>query len=124
MTGRPSEAGFSLVETLVSLAIIAAMTGLLFDAISTNARAAHHLAQKRAAILLARSLLAQAVVPPGPGELAETGRAQGMSWRLVRRSMGGGARDEGVPLEEVHIEVLDPSTGRPLTSVQTLRMAR
>lgn len=124
MTSRGPEAGFSLVETLVTLAVIASMAAVLFEAMSTHARAAHYVAEKRSAIMLARSLLAQATIAPGPGQLGETGQSNGMAWRLVRRSVGQGARDESAPLEEVRLEVVDVTSRRHLVSVRTLRLAR
>ncbi len=124
MTPRGSEAGFSLVESLVALAVIASMASLLFEAVSINARAAQHVAQKRAAIMLARSLLAQAVLPSGPDQLEETGQSNDMSWRLSRRSIDRGARNEDVPLEEVRIDINERATGRSLTTIRTLRLTR
>lgn len=124
MSPRASEAGFSLVETLVALAVIAGMSGMLFEAISTHAQAADRVARKREAILLARSLLAQATVPQGPGELANTGRWRSLSWRFTRGAVGGGARDSAAALERVRIDVMDRATGRRLVRVQTLRLGR
>lgn len=124
MSPPKAEQGFSLVETLVAFAVIAGMSGMLFDAITTNARAAQHIAQKRTAILLARSLLAQAVLPPGSGQLSEAGSSNAFTWRFTERALAVGARDEGAALEEVRIDVLDRSSGRRLASVRTLRLAR
>lgn len=123
MTRRPPEAGFSLIETLVALTVIAAMAGLLFEAIATNARAAGRLEQKREAILLARSLLAQATVVAS-GDLAPAGRWRDLAWRTQRQTAERNARDEGATLENVRIEVTDAATGRPLASVRTLRLGR
>jgi prepilin-type N-terminal cleavage/methylation domain-containing protein len=121
---QASEAGFSLVETLVTLAVIASMSAMLFEAISTHARAARYVAEKRSAIMLARSLLAQAMAGPGAGQLGERGQSGGMTWRFVRRSIGQGARDATVPLEEVRIDVFDAASQRQLVDVRTLRLAR
>lgn len=122
---RPDGAeGFSLVETLVALAVIAAMCAMLFEAIGASARASEQLAERRAAVLLARSLLAQAAIPPGAGRLEAAGRAQGLAWRFARRPVGGGARDTGRALEEIRIEVLDAASGQRLTSVRTLRLVQ
>lgn len=123
MSARAGEGGFSLVETLVSLAVIAAMTALLFEAVGANARHAHELARRRQATMLAHSLLTRAGARGGGG-LATAGAARGLGWRVVRRPASGGARDSGAPLEEVRIDVIDSSTGRRLASVRTLRLAR
>jgi len=124
VSARACEAGFSLVETLVALAVIAGMSGMLFESISTQARAADRVARKREAILLARSLLAQAMVPQGPGALAETGRWRDLSWRFTQNAVGGGARDSAAALQRLRIDVMDRATGRRLVGVQTLRLGR
>ncbi|MGI9375009.1 MAG: type II secretion system protein [Tsuneonella suprasediminis] len=124
MTVRASEAGFSLIETLVALTVIAAMSALLFAAISAQAQAADRVEQKREAILLARSLLAQATVPRGPGELADAGRWRNFAWRFTYRAVGGGARDTSVPLQRVRVDVLERTTGHRLVRVETLRLDR
>lgn len=115
--------GFSLVETLVALAVIAMMSGLFFDSISTNAKLAHTVAARREAVLLAQSLLAAATAPSDTRNVADSGSSRNLRWRITRVPHGGDARDSGVPLEEVRIEVADRATGRRLTSVRTLRLA-
>lgn len=122
MTARASEAGFSLVETLVALAVIAGMSAMLFESISAHALAADRTAQKREAILLARSLLAQAGISAGPVELADNGRWRDLSWRFTRRPVGGGARDSAAALQQVRVDVLDRKSGRRLVRVETLRL--
>lgn len=122
MSGRNAEAGFSLIEVLVALAVIAGMSSMLFDSISTHAQAASRTVQKREAVLLARSLLAQASIAPGPGELAATGHWRDLSWRFTRHDVGGGARDTAVALQRVRIDVVDRGTGRRLVRVETLRL--
>ncbi|TGX48711.1 type II secretion system protein [Sphingomonas gei] len=123
MRGEASS-GFSLVETLVALAVIAAMSALLFDTVSTNAHFAQTVAKRREAVLLAQSLLAATTVSRDSHTVADTGNSHGLNWRITRVARGGGARDSGVPLEEVRISVADSATGRGLTSVRTLRLAR
>lgn len=124
MTASASEAGFSLIETLIALAVIAGMSALLFDSISANALFAQNLAKRREAVLLAQSLLAQATISTGPVQLADEGNVGTLSWRLSRISRNGGARDSSLPLYEVRIVVAERSTGRELTSVRTLRLGR
>lgn len=129
MTRRRDEQGFSLVESLVALAIVAAMAGMLFDTLGSQALATHDLARRREAVLLAQSLLAQSLLPgaaidPGGGRLEDTGTWHGLVWRHSRRPLDGGARGSAPRLEEVSIEVADRTTGRRLASVQTLQLAR
>lgn len=124
MSARSSETGFSVVEALVALAVIAAMASLLFEAISTNARAHSKITDKREAILLAQSLLAQATISRGAGELPPSGQSDRFRWKVTHRMISGGVRDTAVPLQEVKIEVADRGSGQPLVSVQTLRLER
>jgi general secretion pathway protein I len=116
-------AGFSLIETLVALAILAAMAGVVYAAIGANARAAGSMRQRREAILLAQSLLAQATIAARPYRLGERGREGAMTWRATVRRAGQGARESGPALEEVAIEVRG-SDGRRLAGVRTLRLDR
>lgn len=124
MRARSSETGFSVVEALVALAVIAAMASLLFEAISTNARAHAKIIDKREAILFAQSLLAQATISQGAGELPSSGQSDRFRWHVSHRIISGGARDTAVPLQEVKIDVTDRESGQPLVSVQTLRLER
>lgn len=121
MTAR--EAGFSLIETLVALAILAAMAGVVYAAIGANARAAAGMRQRREAILLAQSLLAQATIAAGPYRLGERGREGALTWRATVRRAAQGAREGGPALEDVAVEVRG-ADGRRLASARTLRLDR
>jgi prepilin-type N-terminal cleavage/methylation domain-containing protein len=121
---RAHAEGFSLVETLVALAVIAASSGLLFETISTSVSLSRTLMARREAVLLAQSLLASAAAPGDAPAVAPEGAAQGLAWRITRMRQGGGARDGDVAVEDVRVEVRDRATGHRLTSVHTLRLAR
>lgn len=122
MTRRSSEAGFSLIETLVALLVISGMVGMLFEAISANAQAAHGLARRREAVMLGQSLLAQAGIARGAGRRLDQGQWNGLSWRIARHGGESGARSSGVALEELRITVAEGASGRELVSVRTLRL--
>lgn len=124
MTATRAEAGFSLVETLVALAVIAAMAGMAFQTMGSAAQAGATLAQRREAMLLAQSLLAQAGVRAAAARLADRGRWNDLVWRIERRAAPANARDSGPGLEAMRIEIADAATGRRLASVRTLRLAR
>lgn len=124
MTPQPAETGFTLIETLVALAIISAMVAVLFNAISTQAGLSQELVRRRAAVLVAQSLLDQTATPTASRNLPANGNAGRLGWRIARRTFGGGARDSAPPLEEIQIDVIDRTTNRRLTSVRTLRLAR
>jgi prepilin-type N-terminal cleavage/methylation domain-containing protein len=116
--------GFSLVETLVALAVIAAMTAMLFDTLSANALLAQRLAHRREAVMLARSLLDQAVLPGAGGVRADNGQWQGLAWQVNRRPIEAGARASGPPLEQVQIVVAEAASGHRLATARTLRLRR
>lgn len=124
MTPAIREQGFSLVEVLVSLAVIAVMSALLFETLSRNLRLAQDMTRRREAVLLAQSLLAEAGVPPPGTGLQDSGRRGPFAWRIDRRTQQDNARDSAPRLQELRIRVSDAATGRPLTSVATLRLAR
>lgn len=122
---RPSrEAGFSLVETLIALAIVAAMTGLYAECVGAYSRTVRLADQRRDAILLAQSLLAEATERRVGAAIPQAGRQQGLTWQVRRRAIAQGARDSGVPLREVAVEVTDAATGRRLALVRTLELDR
>ena len=122
---RPSrEAGFSLVETLIALTIVAAMTGLYAECVGAYARTARLADQRRDAILLAQSLLAEATERRTGATTPQRGRQQGLAWQVRRRAVGQGAREGGAPLREVMVDVADAGTGRRLARVRTLELDR
>jgi general secretion pathway protein I len=121
---RARDAGFSLIEVLVALAVVALMTAVLFETLTRNVRFAQDLGRRREAVLLAQSLLAETGVPPPGTGLQDEGRRGVLVWRIERRTQPGSARDGRPPLQDVRIDVRDADTGRMLTSVATLRLVR
>lgn len=117
-----ADAGFSLVETLVAIAVIAVMATLLFQTIATTARLSHQAQQRRAAVLLAQSLLDQSVAASGRALAAGSGRSQGLAWTVRTRAAPDNAGDSGPRLDEVRIDVADEASGRSLARVRTLRL--
>ena len=82
MTTRPpaEEAGFSLVEALIALAIIAAMTLALLAAVIEDARGRRMMRERREALMVAQSALDNAVGGEG-GDAGHWGR---YVWHLDR----------------------------------------
>ena len=68
---RRPEAGFALIDAMVSLAILGVVLGLFFEVVQTTLDARRHAAASRRAVLVAQSQLA----------LAETSRSMAASWQ-------------------------------------------
>lgn len=123
MTDRARESGETghvLVEALIAVLIVAGMTGLLFDTLSAQARAARQLDERRAAVLVARSRLAAALA----GEaMADEGETDGLHWSLSIEPYDSGARSGPLELSLVRVEVTEPATPkRPLALLQSLKV--
>lgn len=126
MTPRArQEEGFALAETLVAAAIIAAMMGLTYQTVSANAQAARLIAERREAVLVAQSVLAQATGPTSDGgQAAGGGRAGSLSWRVATNPYSTGARAGGLPLEQVTVNVFGKRPHAPVMTLATLRLVR
>ena len=97
----PSEAGFSLIEMLIALAIVTAMTGALVGTVGQDARARLAVQQRREALLVAQSVLDQVAGANAPLE----GRWRGYGWRVVRQPFQLADPLDRHPLEEITVSV-------------------
>jgi general secretion pathway protein I len=118
------DSGFSLIEALIALAIIAAMTGALVETITADAHVQLAVEQRRAALLIARSALDQAE----GGDAIDAGHADGagqpLLWRIDRQPYA----ERAVPfaatgLEQLTVTVADMS-GRRLARLATVRIVQ
>lgn len=124
---RASEAGFTLLEVIVALAILAMSLGVLFPTFADAVQRAGQSETIAQARLLAQSILVQVgnEIPVKAGEAAGDGAA-GLQWRLRQKPYGGSADQArwSTPVMEVSVEV---SWGAGLLarsiSVSTLRLA-
>jgi len=118
MQRRPParEAGFSLVETLIALAIIAAMTGVMADISVQDARAQAAVRDRRLAAIVARSALDRAAA----GEGADAGEDAGLAWHIAREPYGDADPFDPLPLEQLAVTVASHS-GQPLLTLVTVR---
>ncbi len=117
--GRDSESGYALMDAMVALAILAVMMGLFFEVVTTTLAARRHAAESRRAVLVAQSQLA---VAQARRDLAASGQDGALVWRTAVEPYPGQPNGRG--LEQVTVTVLDVQTGRPLTALATLRLAR
>lgn len=113
------EVGAVLVETLIAILIVAGMAGLWFETVAANARQQQGLADRRLAMLVARSQLATVGVLSAiaPGET--TGYDAGFEWRIAIGSSSGAPAGSRV----VTVTVARPK-GVTLASLTSLRLGR
>jgi prepilin-type N-terminal cleavage/methylation domain-containing protein len=116
--------GFSLIEALVALAIIAAMTGALVETLAADAHARLAVQQRRMALLVAQSALDRA----RGGEAVNTGHSDGpgpaLQWHIDRQPY----QESAVPfaatrLEQLTVTVADPG-GHRLVRIATVRIVQ
>lgn len=117
---RGSE-GFALVEAVVSLAIVAVILGVAFQTMTFALRTIRGAEQRRAAMLTARSLVAQlgASVPLVPG--SSEGQQGLLRWRIDIASVSD--REIQIPLRHAVVTVGDDHA-KVLARLETLRLAR
>ncbi len=118
------DAGFSLIEALIALAIIAAMTGALVETVAADAHARLAVDQRRAALLIAQSALDRAK----GGEAIDSGRAAGsgpeLAWHIDRQPY----QQDAVPFAATRLEQLtvtvEDAGGRALARLATVRIVQ
>jgi prepilin-type N-terminal cleavage/methylation domain-containing protein len=116
---RDGERGFTLVEVLIALAIIAAMAGVTFEAIAQDARARSKVRLRQEALLVARSALDRAAA----GDRIDSGRSGTLWWRVERHAYAATDPLDRHSLEEVTVSV-DGDEGKSLVTLSTVRIAR
>ena len=123
---RASDAGFTLVEVLVSLGVVGAVVAALVQAVAGNALRARQVDSRVALIAAERSLM-EAL--PARGELREgssRGRVNGVDWRMRIIALPPPPMDEQRPLAWTAFRInVDFETPDGLTSrVETIRLGR
>lgn len=99
-----AQRGFSVVEALIALAIIAAMTAALVFTVAADAHARLMVRERRAALMLAQSQLDRA----RGGEInIDDGQWGNLSWHIDREAYGGAAAFAHNRLEQVTVTVSD-----------------
>lgn len=118
VTASARERGFVLVETLVSLIIVALVLGALFETVALTAGNARAAADTRMALMVAESQIAAAgtAAPLTPGTYG--GVTDGYRWQVEIRPAGGLA----VPAAELRVTAGTPANPA-LVRLTTLRLA-
>jgi general secretion pathway protein I len=122
-----SDAGFTIVEVLVALAVVAISIVAIGSVMSTNIRGVKALEDHVALMQSAQAALATAI--PRPAELAPgalSGQVGDFRWRLDIGPLGGDrlAKDAAAPWipELVRIQVRSPSGAT--VDLETVRLMR
>lgn len=122
MKGR-SEAGFSLVETLIATAIVATMTAMVFGTIAINARTARTISERRAAVLVAKSVLDLAIAAGKNPQVGHSGTSGPFQWAFAIEAYKPGG--DGAPsLDLVTVKVQRAGSLRQVLQLRSLRISR
>jgi type II secretory pathway pseudopilin PulG len=114
------EVGFGLVETLIAMAIVAAMTAMVFNTITLNARTIAAVTERRAAGLLATSALDMAI---GGTEVAQSGQSGALRWRVDVEPYQPAS--SGIPaLDLITVTVSPVASNRVVLRLRSLRIGR
>lgn len=116
---KRGEQGFSLVEAMVSLAIVAAITGAFYQLLASNRAARQAVDDRRMAMLVAQSALDLAAVVGPSAPAARSGRSAGYAWQ-ARGAPAPGMDADALRAEQIEVIVRREKAGQPLLSLQTL----
>lgn len=114
--------GFALVEVLVAALIIALMLGVYLDSANQSLRAERMIADRREAVLVARSALDAASATSADRDVAREGTSGRFRWQAEVQPWPSGS--DGVAVERVEVMVFGPDRPRPLVRLATLRLTR
>jgi len=125
---RPAK-GFTLLEVLVAVAILAMSITLIYQAMGSGASAIYKVTQQHKAIVLAESLLASRdwVAPQGWNE---TGQSGGISWKAISAPYPTPVSQTGAPnMVRLHkvgltLQWLDAGTPQTLELITLLPEGR
>lgn len=107
--------GFSLLETLVALAILSLSLGVIYQAQGTSVRAISHSLALQKVLLHAQSLLAEQTGPHSHGLPTSGTTSDGLVWQVSRQPLELPALLEGgppVPLLRVDLDLAWRDGGR------------
>ncbi|MGQ9369544.1 prepilin-type N-terminal cleavage/methylation domain-containing protein [Azospirillum sp. ST 5-10] len=125
---RPAAGGFTLIEVVVALAVLALATAAVLPQFGGALRLGAAAADARTAELVARSVLARLVAEAGPGPATLDGTAgPDLAWRatLVPLAIPGVAADAPLVLRPLQATVtVGAPDGAPLARLATVVLGR
>ncbi len=122
MTGRDGSDGFTLVETLIALAIIAAALAGTLRVVVAQARATRSVDDRRMAMLVAQSQLSAITAASDTGQFETRGRTSGVDWRVALSPYPTVYANPRV--EQITVTAGVGPAGRPLVTLRSLQLAR
>lgn len=114
--------GFSLVETLIALAIIAGALAATLQVVVSQARATRTVDDRRIAMLVAQSQLAAIAAAADTGQFETRGRTSGIDWRVQIAPYP--TRFARPKIESITVSAGAGPNGKPLAVLHSLRLAR
>jgi prepilin-type N-terminal cleavage/methylation domain-containing protein len=112
----PPDQGFSLIETLIALAIVAAMTAALVGTTAQDARTRLAVQHRREALMVAQSALDQVA----DVNAANGGQWRGYSWTVAREPFEQSDPLDRHPLEQISVVV--SGSDREILRLTTVRI--
>ena len=114
----PSQAGFTLVEVIVSFVILAMVLGSATLSVAYSARLDRQAEEKRLAVECAERVIAERFSRLPGAPLSETGADQDCRWRITRKAIKPKYTESGRGLVAFRLEVLG-ETGRTIETFDT-----
>jgi prepilin-type N-terminal cleavage/methylation domain-containing protein len=114
----PHDQGFSLIETLIALAIVAATTAALVDTTAQDARTRLAVQHRREALLVAQSALDQTSDVNAPS----SGQWRGYQWTVSRQPFQLADPLDRHPLEQLTVVVGWVGDRREIVRLNTVRI--
>ena len=122
MNAAGAQRGFTLVETLIALAIIAGALAATLQVVVSQIRATRMIDERRMAMLVAQSQLAAIAAAADSGQFETRGRTSGVAWRAAIAPYP--TRFARPRIESVTVSAGTGPDGRPLAVLRSLRLAR
>jgi type II secretion system protein I len=112
--------GFTIIEALVALAIVALISAGLYRIISTNLRTSQQIADRRLATLVAQSALDLASVRGTGSAAAQQGASAGYVWNTSTEPLRNVPLDQGLNLKIIRVSVFKAGSPRRIVVLQSV----